>query len=97
VDALDLHPYLRGTKVALSAPENARLSAWQREHLLLTSCASERPWEIESEVIAHLTPPLNAAGNASHAFYPAVRAARAEFRQRARAASSAPGTARETS
>jgi hypothetical protein len=35
----------------LSAHDNARLSAWQREHLLLTSCARERPWEIESEVI----------------------------------------------
>lgn len=94
LDPLDLHPYLRGTKVALSAPENARLSAWQREHLLLTWCAGERPWEIESEVIAQLTPPLNSAGNAEHAFYPAVRAARAEVRRRARAASSAPGTAR---
>jgi transposase len=39
---------------------------------------------------------LNSAGNAAHAFYPAVRAARAEFRRRARGASSAPGTARET-
>jgi hypothetical protein len=96
LDALDLHPYLRGTKAALSAPENARLSAWQREHLLLTWCARERPWEIESEVIAQLTPPLNSASNAAHAFYPAVRAARAEFRRRARAASPAPATARET-
>jgi hypothetical protein len=96
LDALDLHPHLRGTKAALSAPENARLSAWQREHLLLTWCARKRPWEIESEVIAHLTPPLNSAANAAHAFYPAVRAARVEFRRRARAASPAPATARET-
>lgn len=87
LDPLELHPYLRGTKVALSAPENARLSAWQREHLLLTWCARDRPWEIESEAIALLTPPLNSAGNASHAFYPAVRAARAEFRRRAGASS----------
>lgn len=94
LDPLDLHPYLRETKVALSAPENARLSAWQRAHLLLTWCARERPWEIEAAVIAQLTPPLNSTGNAAHAFYPAVRSARAEFRRRARAASSAPGTAR---
>jgi hypothetical protein len=38
-DALDLHPYLRGTKVALSTPDNGRLSGWQRKHLLLTWCA----------------------------------------------------------
>jgi GIY-YIG catalytic domain len=87
LDGLDLHPYLRGTKVALSAQENERLSAWQREHLLLTSCPRERPWEIEANTIGQLTPPLNSAGNAAHAFYPTVRAARAEFRRRAHAAS----------
>src|SRR5262249_40311012 len=38
IDALDLRPLLRGTKVALSASDNARLSAWQREQLLLTWC-----------------------------------------------------------
>lgn len=68
--------------------------AWQRDHLLLTSCARERPWEIESEVIAQLGPPLNTAANAVHAFYPTVRAARAEFRRRARAASSLSAQAR---
>ncbi len=88
IDALDLHPFVRGAKVALSAADNGRLSAWQREHLLLTSCARERPWEIEGEVIAQLTPPLNSTGNAAHAFYSAVRAVRAEFRRRARAAPS---------
>jgi hypothetical protein len=87
LDQLDLHPYLRGTKVALSAHENTRLSSWQREHLLLTSCPRERPWEIEGEVIGRLGPPLNSVGNAAHAFYTTVRAARAEFRRRARAAS----------
>jgi hypothetical protein len=96
VEALHLHPYLGGTKAALSAHENAGLSGWLRECLLLTWCARERPWEVQSEVIAQLTPPLNSAGNAAHAFHPAVRAARAEFRRRARAASSAPETARET-
>jgi hypothetical protein len=96
LDTLDLHPYLRGTKVALSRDDNGRLSAWQREHLLLTSCARERPWEIEGEVIAQLAPPLNSAGNAAHAFYPVVHAARAEFRRRARATSSPAATPRTT-
>jgi hypothetical protein len=86
LDTPDLHPYLRGKKVALSADENGRLSAWQRENLLLTACARKRPWEIENEVIAQLAPPLNSAGNAAHPFYPLVRAARAEFRRRARVA-----------
>ena len=87
LDALELHPYFRAKKVALSADDNRRLSAWQGEHLLLTSCAQELPWEIESEVIAKLAPPLNSAGNALHPFYPVVREARAEFRRRARSGS----------
>jgi len=94
IDALELNPYLRGTKVALSAHDNVGLSAWQRQQLLLTSCARERPWEIEGEVIAQLGPPLNSAANAAHAFYPVVRAARAEFRRRARTAPSAPAAGR---
>ena len=83
IDALPLRPLVRGTKVALDAADNARLSRWQREHLLLTWCSRERPWEIETGVIAQLGPPLNSAGNAGHAFYPRVRGARAEFRRRA--------------
>jgi hypothetical protein len=86
LDELDLHPYLRGTKVALSAQENERLSAWQRKHLLLTSRARKRPWEIEANAIGELALPLNLAGNAAHAFYPTVRAARAGLRRRAHAA-----------
>lgn len=83
LDALELHPRPRGRKVTLDMADNARLSAWQREHLGLTWCACPRPWVIESEVIAQLAPPLNSAGNASHPYYPAVRSARAEFRRRA--------------
>lgn len=87
-DVLQLQPYLRGAKVALNADDNAALSAWQRENLLLTSSSCLRPWEIEPEVIRELAPPLNSSGNAAHAFYPAVRTARAEFRRRAGAMSS---------
>ena len=83
IDELDLRPFLRGTKVALSPSDNGRLSEWQRAQLLLTWCARERPWQIEPEVIAQLLPPLNSSGNASHAFYPTVRAARANLRRRA--------------
>jgi hypothetical protein len=83
VDTLQLRPSLRGTKVALDAIDNARLSAWQREHLLLTWSTRERPWELEQEVIAQLGPPLNSAGNPTHRFRRRVREARAELRRRA--------------
>jgi GIY-YIG catalytic domain len=85
VDALELRPFSRGRKVALDASDNARLSAWQREHLLLTWCTRERPWEIEGEVIALLGAPLNSAGNMAHEFHVRVRAARAELKRRATA------------
>jgi hypothetical protein len=83
IDLLQLNPFLRGTNVALDRRDNARLSAWQREHLLLTWCTRERPWQIEGEVIAKLGPPLNSAGNATHPFYRRVREARSELRRRA--------------
>jgi hypothetical protein len=83
IDALALRRFMRRTKVALDAADNARLSEWQREHLLLTWCPIERAWKLEREVIAELRPPLNSAGNAAHAFYPRVHDARAEFRRRA--------------
>jgi hypothetical protein len=94
-DALALDPFMRGSKVTLDAADNARLSVWQREHLLLTWCATPRPWEIEREVIAELGPPLNSADNAAHAFHAHVRGARAQFRRRAAArAASAHGASR---
>jgi hypothetical protein len=77
---LDLHPTRSGTKVVLSASENERLRAWQHEHLRLTWCGRERPWEIEQRVIEAMKPPLNAAGNSSHPFYSTVKTNRAAFR-----------------
>jgi hypothetical protein len=97
IDALELRPFLRGTKVALNFADNAQLSKWQHKHLLLTWCARERPWQIEREVIAQLAPPLNSAGNDAHAFHPSVRSARAEFRRRAREAVAMPKASRGAS
>jgi hypothetical protein len=82
-DALELRPFVRGGKVALSTTDNARLSRWQQDQLLLTCCARERPWQIEREVIWQLGPPLNSAGNATHSFHARVRDARADLRRRA--------------
>ena len=84
LDELALVPLARREKVVLSSDNNTDLSRWQRNALRLTWCVRRRPWEIEDEVIALMQPPLNCAANASHPFYPRVRAARAEFRQRAR-------------
>ena len=85
VDELALTPLERGERVLLGGDDNARLSAWQRDNLLLTWCVREQPWQIELAVIARLRPPLNSAGNAGHPFYAEVQRARAAFRASARA------------
>jgi hypothetical protein len=86
LDELGLVPLARGEKVVLTREDNRALSHWQRDALRLSWCIRRQPWEIEDEVIALMQPPLNCAANASHPFYPRVRAARAEVRQRARQA-----------
>jgi hypothetical protein len=83
LDELELVPLARGDKVVLDRDDNRDLSQWQRNKLRLTWCIRSRPWEIEEDVIALMQPPLNCAANASHPFYPRVRAARDEFRRRA--------------
>jgi hypothetical protein len=47
-------------------------------------CEPEWPWEVESEVIARMQPPLNSAGNRDHPFYSVVSSARAALRAAAR-------------
>ena len=73
IDALQLEPFVRGSKIVLDASDNAWLSAWQRDALPLTWSARERRWEIEGDVIRQLAPPLNSAGKAAHSFYACVR------------------------
>lgn len=82
---LKLTPRATAKKVVLDATDNARLRQWQSDHLSLTWCARERPWEIEHAVIALMQPPLNSAGNRGHPFYARVSSARAAFRAAGRA------------
>lgn len=84
VDTLDLHPYARGKKFLLPQSENTMLNDWQRDHLAISWVQHERPWDLEDDIIQILKPPLNSKGNASHEFFPTVKAARASFREKAR-------------
>jgi hypothetical protein len=77
---MELRPLAATDRVLLSRQDNERLSQWQRENLLLSWAVRERPWEIETQVIALMQPPLNSSGNATHPFFAQVRAARAAFR-----------------
>jgi len=79
-----LTPERTETKYVLSSTQNRALSTWQREHLRLSWAEHARPWEIEGDVVAALSPPLNLAGNSSHPFHQKLSDARATFRDAAR-------------
>lgn len=83
MEALQLTPERTETKYVLSSTQNRALSTWQREHLRLSWAEHARPWEIEGDVVAALSPPLNLAGNSSHPFHQKLSDARARFRDAA--------------
>jgi hypothetical protein len=80
MEELDLVPRLRGRRVVLDSDDNARLRRWQEKHLHVTWSVRDRPWEVESEVIHLMHPPMNSAGNAAHPYFSRMLEARAAFR-----------------
>jgi hypothetical protein len=85
VSTLGLHPRMGAKKVVLTKIEEDDLRRWQGVNLRLTWCTRPAPWEIEDEVIREMKPPLNAAGNSAHPYYPTLKQARAAFRRAATA------------
>ena len=49
-----------------------RLSAWMAEHAFVSFVRTERPWELEDELIRRIDLPLNLEGNTHNAFHPAL-------------------------
>jgi hypothetical protein len=47
-EELALTPRTAASKVVLDREDNARLREWQLQHLSLTWCERERPWEVEA-------------------------------------------------
>ncbi len=70
----------------LDRDSESLLTAWMREHLVVTWAAHPRPWDVERDVIIRLRPPLNVEHNAAHPLYPVVRARRDAWIGAARAA-----------
>jgi hypothetical protein len=64
------------SRTVLLQEDEARLSAWMRDHLSLTWAVHRQPWTVEAAVIERLQPPLNQANNSAHEFYQFVRVAR---------------------
>src|SRR5215217_3856392 len=65
-------------KLRFSREENAALTTWQFENLLLSWAVTREPWATERAVIAELLPPLNIDHNADHPFCAAMKQARSE-------------------
>jgi hypothetical protein len=62
----------------------ARLSAWMREHARVCWVVVERPWELETALVAEQVLPLNLAGNDGGRFRATLSALRAAARIGAR-------------
>ena len=75
-------PQQRAKKVVLKREDNAALTCWIREHLVLTWTEQTNPWRepLEDQVISRLRPPINLAHNKTHPFYEEMRAARKRFK-----------------
>ena len=65
-------------KLRFTREENAALTAWQFENLLLSWAVTTEPWQIEQRVIADLKPPFNIDHNSAHPFCATMKAARAD-------------------
>jgi hypothetical protein len=68
------------TRVVLTSDDERRLTAWIREHLLVTWVEQADPDGIEPVVIYAMRPPLNQDHNQHHPDYLTVKAARAAWR-----------------
>jgi hypothetical protein len=80
LDHLRLQPRAALKKIVLDRADNERLRQWQFDHLWVTWCERERPWEVEDAVIALMQPPLNSVANRAHPFHATLGSARAHFR-----------------
>jgi hypothetical protein len=74
-------PTRTSTRPKLARKDNRALREWQEDHLRLRWVVQPEPWQLESEVIAIMRPPLNLAKNEAHPFYCCVKDARDRFRE----------------
>jgi hypothetical protein len=61
-----------------------KLSEWMASNAFVSFHVCEKPWELEAELIANASLPLNLAQNRNHAFHSVLAALRRNAKQRAR-------------
>lgn len=74
-----------GTGSRLTFTDGERqVSDWMSRHARVTWVQVDTPWYPEAQAIRQLSLPLNLQGNSHHAYYPALKALRAQHRATAR-------------
>ena len=73
-----------GRRMTLTHSGEDWLNEWMEANAFVCWITHERPWEIEEDLIASTSVPLNIRGNQSHPFYPSLRVLRRDAISRAR-------------
>ena len=71
-----------GTRLTFSDGESV-LSGWMATHAFVTWIVTDKPWLLETQLIGHLSLPLNLDQNTNGSFRAALKKLRAEQRARA--------------
>ena len=73
-----------GGRMTFTKAGEARLSEWMGQHAFVAWVEHEAPWELEDELVATLSLPLNLMGNTRHPFRPVLSRLRSEAKEQAR-------------
>lgn len=74
----------RSGRLTFGADGEARLSAWMAAHARVSFVITPEPWEIERQILASTSLPLNLRDNEHHPFHATLIQIRGNARQRAR-------------
>ncbi len=80
--AIRLHRVGSGKRRTFADGEQ-RLSEWMATNALVAWMRADNPWNVEEELIASLSLPLNLHDNSPHPFHAELSATRKGFKQRA--------------
>ena len=81
---LELRRVGSGKRMTFQTEGENRLSEWLSNNAFVTWTVHHEPWVLETEVIRHLSLPLNLAQNKQHAFFHVLTTMRKEAKTRAR-------------
>jgi hypothetical protein len=81
---LRLHRVGTRNRLTFGSEGEHKLSEWMATNALVCWVAHPRPWNIETEIISALRPPLNIDANAHHPFCATLTTTRRDMKEKAR-------------